>query len=253
MFPAVTVYSPWLLGAAIWIAGAVQGFSQASEDWLSHLNQPQPPATMVWDRDNLFTRQPELTERLSRKLQSLRHDIGFDLYLVIQSGLDSTGADTTAALLQHQWGPEQNSMVVVYETDSKTLGIGRPFVDDPEFDGIIPSLEMEEIVSQAVKAVDPGTAHEELLEILIDQLSEGFRSCVKHQAGPPSAGRSLRLGLFALGAGSILALGALIVGWLVVRGERDLSRRFWFTEIDRPERLGAPFGGGLVTTHRFKN
>lgn len=249
----MTNFPSWWLGVALWIAGTMPGLPQTADCWFSQPDQAKPPASMLLDRDALLARQPEVAQRLSNKLQALRRDLGFELYLVIQSGLDSEGADTTASILQERWVPERNGMVVVYESDSKTLGLGRPFMTDQRFDGVVSSLDMVVVLSKAVKAVDPTQPHEQLLESLIDHMTEGFRNCVKQASEPPPPGRSLRLGLFALGAGSTLALGALIVGWLVTRELRDKDLRFGFTEIDRPERLGAPFGGGVVSTRRFKN
>lgn len=243
----------WWLGFAIWLAATGSGFSQASEFWRSEEELPSAPASMVLDRGDLLTRKPELARRISEKLLALRQDTGFELYLMIQSGLCSDEPLATASKLQDPWVPKRNGLVMVFETDSKRVAFGRPFLTDSNLGGVMPSLDTVAVIAKAAESIDRKLSDEQLVEILVDRLCEGFRGRLQQAAEPLPAGRTLRFGLFAVGSVSALALAALIVGWLVKRSNDHKARRYWFTEIDRPERLGAPFGGGSVSVRRFKS
>jgi len=236
----------------MWLAATGSGYSQASEFWRSDEEIPPAPASMVLDRGDLLTRKPDLARRISEKLLGLRRDTGFELYLVVQSGLTSEEPLTTASRFQGPWVPKRNGLVMVYETDSKRVAFGRPFLTDSNLDGVMPSLDAVSVIAKATEMIDRQLSDEQLVEILVDRLSEGFREHLQQAVEPLPAGRTLRFGLFAVGSVSALALGALVVGWLVKRSNDNKARRYWFTEIDRPERLGAPFGGGTVSVRRFR-
>lgn len=248
----MTIDGRWLRVIAVWLMVVSPGFSQATNFWLSGTPLPTAPASMVLDRADLLSRTPGLQNNVSNRLLELKQEHGFSLYLVIQSGLESDSPLTTASALQDTWVPDGNGIVVVYETDSKRVGFGRPYLKDPVFSDKLASFEMVTVISEAVHRIDRSLADEQIVVQLTEYLCDGFRDRIVENAAPPPAGRSLRLGLFMTGIASALALGTLIVGWLVRRGNEAKSRRFWFTEIDRPERLGAPFGGGSVVSRKFR-
>jgi hypothetical protein len=50
----------------------------------------------------------------------------------------------------------------------------------------------------------------------------------------------------------LLALAAIVVGTLTRLPSVAGPRTWRFPVVDRPERLGAPCGGGNVTTRRFR-
>lgn len=208
---------------------------------------------MVLDRADLLSRKPGLHSNVSNRLLELRQEFGFSLYLVIQSGLESESPLATASVLQKPWVPDGKGMVVVYETDSKRVGFGRPFLADPDLTEKIASFDTVAVITDAVHGIDRSLPDEQIVVQLTELLCNGFRERILQAEEPPPAGRSLRLGLFVTGAASTLALGALLVGWLVRRGDDARTRRYRFTEIDRPERLGAPFGGGAVVSRRFRD
>lgn len=208
---------------------------------------------MVMDRANLLSRKQGLSNSVSNRLLELRQELGFSLYLVIQSGLESESPLTTASALQKPWVPDGKGIVVVYETDSKRVGFGRPFLTDPDLTEKIASFDTVSVITDAVHGIDRTLPDEQIVVQLTELLCNGFRERILQAEAPPPAGRSLRLWLFITGVASALALGTLVVAWFVRRGNDSRTRRYRFTEIDRPERLGAPFGGGAVVSRRFRD
>jgi hypothetical protein len=68
---------------------------------------------------------------------------------------------------------------------------------------------------------------------------------------PVESGRSLRLALVTVGALSLLALCGMGLGWLMGKADGRPSDTRFFPEIDVPERLGAPYGGGCGGSGHF--
>jgi hypothetical protein len=71
----------------------------------------------------------------------------------------------------------------------------------------------------------------------------------KRRDSPPPAERSLRTSLLGIGALTLLALTALGLGWLIRHSAKPQARSFRFPVVDRPERLGAPCGSSVTSSH----
>jgi hypothetical protein len=116
----------------------------------------------------------------------------------------------------------------------------------------VPTHETVAILARAREATDPKLAPEAFLEALMGNLVREFDTYFERRKAPVPAGRSLRLALLTVGGLTLLALGAIAVGALVRLPSMAGTRTFRFPRVDRPERLGAPFGGGSVITRRFR-
>ena len=213
-----------------------------------------PPAPGVMDSGGLFNKESGVQERISVQLGQLRKDHGYRIYLIVEPVLMSGNAVDLAALLQQEWLPDGNGLVVVFESDNRNLGFGRDPGGNPDLPAgtLVPTHEAVVLLQQAVAATDVELAPGAYAEALTGHLVKGFNSYFMRRAAPPPRERSLRFTLLTVGGFALLALVAISVGALTrlksVAGVRTLR----FPEVDRPERLGAPCGA-RVTSRSFKN
>ncbi len=216
---------------------------------------PPPPTFGVRDASGVYQRDPETLRRMSDQLRQLREAHGFSIYVVVEPVLMSETPASLANRLQQAWLPAGDGIVVVYEADTGRLGLGRRFEDDPlrgdESPATVPAHHLVGLVSGALHAVDPEQPRDDYLEVLVAALTETFTEYFRDREAPPPPGRSLRLSLALVGGMAGLALVALAARWLVRRVDRTETVILRFPVVDRPERLGAPFGGGAVSSRRF--
>lgn len=214
----------------------------------------KPPAFTIVDDSGFFSKSSGALERISDQLRKLEAEHGFKIYLVVESVLITGSAQERATELFQQWLPEGNGLVVVFESDSRRLGVGRDLSGRPDIqDDIVrvPSHETNAILTMALQTVDPALAREPYLEAFAGKLVEGFEDYFKRLDAPPPPERSLRIGLLVVGTLALLGLGGIIIGAFIRHSGMATTRRFYFPVVDRPERLGAPCGGS-VTARRFK-
>ena len=175
------------------------------------------------------------------------------IYLVIEPLLIASTASERAAELREAWVPEGNGLVVVFESDSRNLGIARDLAGRPIEPGSsarIPSHETAALLDRAMAATNANLVPDLYLEALIGNLTTGFDTYFKRRATPPPAQRTLKITLLVVGTLALLGLSAIGVGGLVRHSSMVGVRSFRFPPVDRPERLGAPCGGE-VTARRF--
>ena len=108
------------------------GFGQALPDWLARSGAPKPPDFGIEDDSGFFNRSSGAVKRISDQLHKLEADHGFRIFLIVEPVLIATTAPELAAQLQRSWLPEGNGLVVVYESDSRSLGFGRDFEGAPD-------------------------------------------------------------------------------------------------------------------------
>lgn len=245
-------------GMAAWIfwgALVLSGFGQSLPAWLGKNDVPKPPDVGIRDNGGFFSRNSGAIQRISDQLHKLEAAHGFQIYLLVEPVLIATSAPQLAAELQQSWLPEGDGLVVVFESDNRSLGFGRDVGGAPDENkplGRVPTHETAAILARAREATDTNLAPEAYIEALMRRLANEFTAYFERRAAPLPAGRSLRLGLLTVGALTLLALGAMGVALLVRLPSMAGSRVFRFPAVARPERLGAPCGGGNVSTRRFK-
>ncbi len=229
---------------------------QALPDWLIQDGYPKPPDFGIKDDGGFFGRNSGALKRISDQIRKLEADHGFRILLMVEPVLIGTSAPELAAQLQQSWLPDGDGLVVVFESDSRSLGIGRDVGGEPtstDTSQRVPTHETAAILTRAREATDTEAGPEAFIESLMTNLVTEFDQYFKRCNAPPPRGRAMRLALLAVGGGTLLALGALGIGALGRLPSMAGTPNFRFPVVDRPERLGAPGGGGNVTVRRFKH
>ena len=236
-----------------WAAWVIPAHGQELPEWLSKNGVPQPPDFGIRDEGGFFSRDSGAFKRISDQLRKLEADHGYKIYLMVEPVLIGTTASETAAKLQQVWLPNGDGMVVVFEADSRSLGIGRDQKTTPDIHNpktLIPTHETAALITRAVDAVDAKLAPEAYIEALTGKLVEETTGYFNRRDAPLPAGRLLRIGLLIVGALTLLALLGVALGWLVRNSTMAEVHSFRFPVVNQPERLGAPCGAS-VTARRF--
>ena len=252
-FATVTRFQWWMTLLICWVGGMLPGHTQALPQWLAKDGHVKPPDFGIQDESRFFNRDSGAFKRISDQLRKLEADHGYKIYLKVEPVLIGSSAAELANQLQQAWLPRGDGLVVVFEADSRNLGIGRDFSAIPGADNapaLIPTHETAALITRAVEGVDATQAPEAYIEALTGKLVEEANGYFARRNAPLPAGRALRIGLLAVGALTLLALVAIVFGWLVRHSTMADVRCFRFPVVDRPERLGAPCGAS-VTARRF--
>jgi hypothetical protein len=236
-----------------WVAGIPSAPGQTLPEWLAKDGVPKPPVFGIRDEGGFFNRDSGAFKRISDQLRKLEADHGYRIYLMVEPVLIGTSAPELAAQLRQEWLPNGNGMVVVFEADSRNLGIGRDLgmpEDTKTPDVLIPAHETAALINRSIESVDSSLAPEAYIEAFTGKLVDECNGYFGLREAPAPAGRSMRIWLLAVGVLTLLALIVIGVGWLVNHSTMAEVSGFQFPVVDRPERLGAPCGAA-VTARRF--
>lgn len=213
----------------------------------------QAPVSGVYDSAGFFSRNSEVIERISNRIQKLDQDHGYKIYLVVEPVLLTSSAPEFAALLRQAWVPDGNGMVLVFESDSRKLGVGRDLTSNPVEEKSttqLPSDQTHFIVERVMNTLDSKSDPIPYLEGLVGKLADEVDSYFLRPMAPPPAQRSVKLGLLIAGGLALLGLVAIAIGSFIRNSSMAKIPCFRFPVVDRPERLGAPCGSS-VTARRF--
>lgn len=202
------------------------------------------------DAGGVFRRDNLALERIREKILRLAKEHDYRIYVIVEPVFISSTAADLAARLQEAWLPEGNGVVIVYESDSRTLGLGRDVGEEPDAavtEALVPTHETAALLRQAVDLTDAGLAPTAYVETLVNHLVSGFDDYFKRRSAPPPPGRSLRVALLTIGGMALLALAAITVAALSRMQSVSGGRSLRFPSADQPERLGAPSGGKVVS------
>jgi hypothetical protein len=208
---------------------------------------PDPPPTGLSDVGGVLGKNSSAQRRVAGLIGDLQRKRGYRLFVVVERSLISSNANDMAARLQKAWLPEGGGLVVVYETDNRELGFGRNL--DPG-EGMmrdetgVPAYALVRIISKALEGASAAETPEVYVETLVAGICAETDAYFARKEAPVDGDRSLRLALVTVGALSLLALCGMGLGWLMGKADRRQSDTRVFPEIDVPERLGAPYGGG---------
>ena len=245
----------WLLLIGFWLGALVSGNGQSIDIPMASDRIEAPPRSGVADHVGLIHRNPVLLAKLTGEIRQLREEHGFQLYVVLESVLVSGNAQSLATRLQRAWAPRGDGMVLVFEMDTRALGIGQGVEQsvDPSTNGPaqVPSYETMSILTRAGADLER-TSAEVMLEAFVTRVVAGYNDYFRRKATPVPEGRSVRMGLIIVGGAAALALIGLLAALLVKRSDRRGGGKcFFFPERETAERLGAPYGGGEVSSRQF--
>ena len=236
-----------------WLVWWMPSHGQSLPEWQGKQHLAKPPEFGIRDPGDVLDHQSGAFQRISHELQNLAAAHGYRILLLVEPVLIGTSATTLAAELHQAWLPDADGLVVVFEADTRSLGIGRNFEVAPELKGpgsLIPTHETATLANRALEAVDSKLAPEAYIEELMFRLVAEAGDYFTRRDAPPPAGRVLRIALLGIAAVALLALAGLGLGWVIRRATVADKRSFRFHGGDRPERLGAPCGAS-VTSSRF--
>jgi hypothetical protein len=243
----------WMGVLALWLAVSV-GVPVSAQLISQQLKEPMPPAPpfLVRDESGVFARDLAALRRMSDVLRKLEQDYDLTIYLVIEPVLLGQTVSGYANQLNSAWQPGGGGFVIVYEADSRAIGLGRSSDEYPiGIAGKVGPNDLLMIWTNAVAKVDSRRDSRRYIESLVVALGEGFDDFFQRKNAPLPQGRRLRTATAVFGCLAVLGLLALGVRWLVHRADLNESTVRYFPILETPERLGAPFGGGKVSVRRF--
>ncbi|MBC7979832.1 MAG: hypothetical protein H7Y36_04650 [Armatimonadetes bacterium] len=215
---------------------------------------PVPPPTGLSDPEGVLRKNPTATKRIIGLLQELERDHGYRLIVMLERALISSNAPDLASQLQKEWLPEGGGLVIVFESDTKSLGFGRGLEPSEGMMGErvgVPAYGLVEIISKALQNAEKEKNPELYIERMVSGVAADLKAYFERKEAPVKGGRSLRLALVTIGTMSLLALCGMGLGWLMGKADSKKSAQRLFPDIEIPERLGAPYGGGSGSAHFF--
>ena len=242
----------FLIGMAVLFSSAASR-AQTGHLALDKWNPPPPaPARGLMDDGGLFQRNPSIAEKIEDRIKSLAEHHGFHIHLVVEPSIMTATPPDLAERLRLAWLPDGDGIVVVYESDSRSIGIGRQMMEDPAAGGPrVPGHVSEAIINGVLAATDRSLPSETYVETLAANLTEAFGDHFRRRAiGPPRE----QSGKLAMAVMAVVAafglLGAGVAALTKLKSVRGI-RSFHFPPVEKPERLQAP-AGASVTSRAFR-
>ncbi|HEY1123156.1 MAG TPA: TPM domain-containing protein [Haloferula sp.] len=222
---------------------------------------PPPPADGILDEARMFVRSPERHKAVAEALAALEEKHGYQFYFVLYSSLYGRSLEERAHDLQKAWLGDSPGMVLVLETDSKNFrqvqtpskaenipeGSNLPITGPKEFS---PS-DLGAILRTMYESLRQTSSSEDYAERLALGLTSGISKALDERAAAPEGSTKSRLVLLAVGFGAAAGLISLLVVAGLKRAEAKALERFVFPKANVGTRLGAPFGGGKVSSRSF--
>lgn len=245
----------WMLLVGVWLGSLLCGLGQIIEYPTHDDLLEQAPESGVLDRAGLGNRSPGLIEKLKADSQQLKEDHGIHFYVVIESVMVSGNPQNIASRYRRNWVPNGDGVVVVFETDTRGIGVGQGLEQEADPmkapKGQVPSYETAQILRKAAESVDRSSP-EKMVESFTTSVVDGYNDYFRRKNAPISREGSLKVGMIIIGVAAALALVGLMAALLVRRSDnKGGGRCFYLPDVEVPERLGAPYGGGEVSFRRF--
>jgi hypothetical protein len=226
------------------------------------LEVPPAPQNLILDEARLFSRQPERLQAIATALAALEEKHGYRLYFAVYDTLIGHSLEEQATTLREKWLGDQPGAVLVLEADSFLYLLGQA---PPLEQEIEPGKKVQRDRPTDLSPIDQGNIKLNLEPVLVpvgrdrqafaETLGTGFAREIgtlldQRAAIPAGAGRS-RMVLLAIGLLAVVGLVALLVVAALKRVEARSKERYVFPKVGVGLRLGAPYGGGKVSTREF--
>jgi len=222
---------------------------------------PPAPEDRILDESRVLVRDTERKEAIIAALDALEAKHGFRMYYVLYDSLFGRDLAGRARVLRQAWLGERPGMVLLLETDSRTFRMDRPAAPQKE---VAPGTQLEMPESTDLSQMDLSRLVRELegslmtagdgaefAERLGTGIAVGVSSVLDEQAARPEGGTKGKTILLAIGLIAAAGLVALFVVAGLKRAEARSLERYVFPKISVATRLGAPYGGGKISSRSF--
>lgn len=213
------------------------------------------------DESRVLVRDEERRQAILTALAELEDKHGFRLYFALYDSLYGRSLNDRARVLRDAWLGDNPGMVMVLETDSRTFRFGMTAprqkeiepgtkLDIPESTDLS-SFDLSEILREldgTLKTSGDGAEYAKRLGIGV---ATGVSTVLDQQAARPEGAGKGRLILLAIGLFAIAGLAGLLVVAGLKRAEARASERYVFPKVGVGTRLGAPYGGGKISSRSF--
>lgn len=241
--------------ALLWI---IAGWLHAQEEAFT---APPPPADGILDQARIFNRSPERHRAVAEALAALEEKHQFRLYYVLYNSLYGRSLSDRAHDLQQAWLGDAPGLVLVLETDSRNFRVGQATPKPAEIEpgAKLPLIGPKELAPSDLGAIVRGFEESlrglantgEFAERLATGMTAGISTVLDERAAVPEGSTRSRLVLLAVGFGAAVGLISLFVVAGLKRAEAKALERFVFPKASVGMRLGAPFGGGKISSRSF--
>jgi uncharacterized membrane protein YgcG len=223
---------------------------------------PPAPDNRVLDEARLFARNPERLAMIAETLAALEARHRYRLYFAIYDTLIGRTLKDQAALLQGEWLAGQPGLVLVLEVDSFKFQFGQapPATEEIEPGNTVERarptdfapIELERIIAELAESLQAATSDRQLFaEALSTGVAGRISVRLDERAAAPAAGTRTRMVALAIGLLAVTGLLALLVVAGLKRVEARARERLVFPRVAVGMRLGAPYGGGKVSSRSF--
>jgi hypothetical protein len=222
---------------------------------------PPAPADGILDEARMLQRDPARHRALAESLADLEAKHGFRMYYVLYDTLISSSAGERAMKLQQAWLGDKPGIVLVLETDRGIFRFGQAMPKQERI-GPIQSLERPDpsslsafALADIIRTIEPKLKEAkdrgEFSEKLGIGVAQGILQELDKRAAEPQGGTRVRMVILAIGLIAGTGLAALLVVAGLKRAESKAQERYLFPKVNVGMRLGAPYGGGKVSSRSF--
>jgi hypothetical protein len=223
---------------------------------------PPAPENRVLDDARLFARNPERLAVISETLAALEAKHGYRLHFAIYNTLIGRTLKDQAGLLERKWLAGQPGMVLVLEADSFKFQFGQapPVQEEIEPGNTVERfrptdfapIELEHMIAELEEPLQDATTDRQMFaEALATGMAGRISALLDQRAAAPAGTSRSRMVVLAIGLLALTGLLALLVVAGLKRAEARARERFIFPKVAVGTRLGAPYGGGKVSSRSF--
>lgn len=238
--------------------GLIAGVFAQDDDFVA----PPAPVDGILDEARMLQRDPARHRALAESLAELEAKHGFRMYFVLYDTLISSNAGERAMKLQQAWLGDKPGIILVLETDR---GIFRFRQAMPKREKIGPNQNLERpdpsnlsdfTLADIIRTIEPKLKEAKDRGAFSEELgigvAQGILQELDKRAAEPEGGTRVRMVVLAIGLIAGTGLVALLVVAGLKRAESRSRERYVFPKVTVAMRLGAPYGGGKVSSRSFR-
>lgn len=221
---------------------------------------PPRPAFHVVDDARIFQHEPERLRALADHLAELKKRHSFPLYLSIHDSIIGLPPSELVQRLHDAWVGKESGLVALIETDSGRFAVSRPARKTEDLAPDLPKLgpsdltdleltaALARVAAEVLPVDDRAGRAEKLGRTLADEISAVLQT--RQQA--PERKDGMRTAVLGVGLLAVSGLLAMLTLMLIRRADSKAARRFLFPQVHVGRRLGAPYGGGTISSKNFR-